>query len=186
MVEIENNIIKRAARGDTDSFEVIYRKFSRFVYHVAYRMVDDSLDAEEIVQDVFMRVFDQLKHFRFESSLKTWVYRVTVNMTLNFRKKRSRQRTDAVTYQENIQMETKIVKPSWGDREEAQNRINRLLDVLNIDQRACIVLRNMEGLSYEEIAQTLNININTVRTRLKRAREKMLSLKEEVMKNEIS
>ncbi len=70
-------------------------------------------------------------------------------------------------------------------QEDYQNIIDRLLNSLNPDQRMCIILRNIEGLSYEDIAQTLNTNINTVRTRLKRAREKLLSLKEEVMSHEI-
>ena len=81
--DISNDVIAQAASGDTGAFEKIYRVFSGFTYSIAFRMVNDPQDAEEIVQDVFMRVFGQLSKFRFESSLKTWIYRIAVNTTLN-------------------------------------------------------------------------------------------------------
>ena len=185
MADISNDIIMQAARGNVASFEKIYRAFSSFAYRVALRMVDDPLDAEEIVQDVFVRVYNQLKNFRFEASLKTWIYRITVNTTLNFRRKRSTQRERIKEYRENARVEERLIKPSFAEGLDHQNRIDKLLNALNPDQRMCIILRNIEGLSYEEIAQSLRIKINTVRTRLKRAREKLLLIKQEVVKDEV-
>lgn len=182
---ISDELIVRAAGGDTESFEVIYRAFNRFVYQVAFRMVDDPLDAEEIVQDVFVRVFHQLRSFRFEASLKTWIYRITVNTTINVRKKRTRQRDKIKEYREEMHKQAQVTKPRYAEEEDAQNKVQQLLSILNDDQRLCLVLRVIEGLSYEEIARTLQININTVRTRLKRAREKLLSVKQEVVGDEV-
>jgi len=184
MDELSDDIIELAAQGDIAAFERIYRSCGSFVYRVALRMVDHPQDAEEIVQDVFVRVYEQLTRFRFESSLKTWIYRIAVNMSLNYRKKRSRIRSRTAEFRENIQMQGGSEKPDFGEGDDHRQRMNRILGHLNADQRMCIILRS-EGLSYEEIAQTLTININTVRTRLKRAREKLMSVRKEVMSHDI-
>lgn len=185
MAEISDDTVAKAADGDMAAFEAIYRAFSGFAYRVALRMVDDREDAEEIVQDVFLRVHGQLKNFRFEASIKTWIYRIAVNTTLNFRKKRNRTRARLTKYRDEMRYGQEEVKPAFAQSEDHENLVSRLLNALNPDQRACIVLRAIEGLSYEEIAETLAINLNTVRTRLKRAREKLLTIRSEVMNDEI-
>ena len=82
MNSIDYQTIKRAAKGDLRSFEAIYRAYGGLVYRVAVRMVNNREDAEEVVQDVFLRIYDQLEKFRFESALKTWIYRIAINTTL--------------------------------------------------------------------------------------------------------
>jgi RNA polymerase sigma-70 factor, ECF subfamily len=181
MQDITQETLTKAAQGDLKAFETIYRESSSFVYNVAFRVVGRKEDAEEVVQEVFLTVHHKLKDFRFESSFKTWIYRVTVNQAINMAKKTAKTRDKMTAYDEEVHpipvaadIETKI------EKEHNEELVEELLSAVNPDQRACVVLCNIEGLSYEEIAKTLKININTVRSRLKRAREKMLSLKKQV------
>lgn len=185
MLDITDDIIKEAASGDMQAFEKIYRSFSGLVYSLALRVLKQPQEAEELTQDVFVKIFHQLKSFQFQSSLKTWIYRIAVNTALNQAKKISRERKNANVYQKDIESETRIQKPEIKDTESQEKMVNLLLSHLNEDQRTCVILRNIEGLSYQEIADTLKIKINTVRTRLKRAREKLLSVKKEVSHHEI-
>jgi len=186
MSEITEEQIRLAAQGDVEAFEKIYRTYSKFVYNVAYRVVQHMEDAQEITQEVFLIVHRKLESFQFQSSLKTWLYRVTTNTSLNYVKKRSRKQkresTELIEDYHSYEAKNNVERPEDNlHKQDNEGLIQQLLNHLNPDQRACIVLRNMEGLSYEEIAETLQININTVRTRLKRAREKLLAIKSEVM-----
>src|SRR5665213_3151182 len=117
----------------------------------------------EVAQEVFMIIFHKLKDFRFESSFKTWAYRITANYAINFSKKSSRSKT--VPYEDAFG-EGAVVNDVQikMDQEHQSQLVENLLAELNPDQRACVVLRDIQGLSYEEIAQSLNININTVRS----------------------
>src|SRR5579863_9189689 len=93
MEDIEKDILIRASQGDMQAFEDVYKASSSFVYNVAYRVVNNREDALEVAQEVFMIIHDKLKTFRFESSFKTWVYRITANNAINFAKKSSRTKT---------------------------------------------------------------------------------------------
>jgi len=179
MEDINKDILLKASQGDMPAFELVYKASSSFVYNVALRVVNNREDALEVSQEVFMIIYHKLSSFRFESSFKTWVYRITANCAINFAKKYSRTKTVPFeeAYGEGSVLNEAHVKIDQDHKEEI---VAQLLEQLNTDQRACVVLRDMQGLSYEEIAQSLNININTVRSRLKRAREKLLSLKRQV------
>ena len=158
------------------AFEEIYKALSSFVYSVALRITNNADDTKEVTQDVFVKIYKNLKRFRFQSSFKTWIYRITANAALNTLKRSSRetgQRADC-----DIVLKSKDDRHTITqgiDREVNRKLLSSLLDVLNPDQRACIVLREIEGLDYKEISTALNININTVRSRLKRARETLLA-----------
>lgn len=176
MENIDEDILIKASQGDIQSFELLYKASCGFVYNVAYRVVNNREDAFEVAQEVFMIIHHKLKTFRFESSFKTWVYRITANTAINYAKKMSRTKT--VPYEEAIgedAVDSEVLTQM--DQEHQNQLVENLLAQLNPDQRACVVMREIQGLSYEEIAQALNININTVRSRLKRSREKLLSLK---------
>ena len=184
MQDISKEVLEKAAGGDLKSFEIIYRAAASFVYNVAYRIVYNKQDAEELTQEVFMNVYRNLKSFRFQSSFKTWVYRIAANCAINYSKKISRERDRKKEYYENLNP-WQIFTESKIGTESQKEAVGLLLKTLNSDQRMCVVLRNIEGLSYREISDTLKISINTVRSRLKRAREKLLAMKREVIKNEL-
>jgi len=186
MENIFDDIIKKAAGGDQEAFESIYRSFSKFVYNVAWRIVSKHEDAEEVTQEVFLIIYRKLNTFQFKSLLKTWIYRVTINTAVNYAKKLTKVKSKTTEYNEQIHcagvlgdIETQM------DKEQNENLISALLNTLTLDQRTCMVLRNIEGLSYQEIADALSININTVRSRLSRGREALLQLRKEVIKNEV-
>ncbi len=180
MEAIPRELIEQAQAGDIEAFEKIYRAASGLVYSVALRVTGNRQEAEEITQDVFVKIYRSIRDFRFESSFKTWAYRIAMNTALNAYKRMARdmhRREDFDTVIETRAADTDTVKELVGqeERQQRETLLESLLTLLNPDQRACIVLREIEGLSYEEIAQVLRVNINTVRSRLKRARETLLA-----------
>jgi len=178
MVNISDEIIVNAAQGDQDAFESIYRAFSKFVYNIAWRIVSTHEDAEEVTQEVFITVYRKLNMFRFQSSLKTWVYRITINTAISYSKKMSSTKNRTMEYNDQIHSVGALGDAVQKiDKEQNEIFISQLLDALTPEQKTCMVLRNIEGLSYQEIADTLQININTVRSRLSRGREALLQFR---------
>lgn len=186
MQEITDDILTKASQGDVGCFKEIYKAAGGFVYNVAFRVVGSKEDAEEVTQEVFLTLHRKLKEFRFQSSFKTWVYRITVNHAINYAKKAKKDRHNAVEYDKNLNA-VPVAAQARADMEqkEKEHLVKTLLSNLNPDQRACVVLRNIEGLSYQEIAASLGININTVRSRLKRAREALMTFGKEVVNHEL-
>lgn len=182
MDNITEEIIHLAQEGDEHSFEEIYKAYFGFVANVSYRIVSTKEEAEEICQEVFMTIYRKLCDFRQKSSLKTWIYRITINSAIKYSQKRSKEKKRTVEYDNNTPLASheKNIRDKI-DHEEKEKIVQELLNHLNLEQRTCIVLRTMEGLSYKEIADTLKIPINTVRSRIKRARESMLALRKEVI-----
>jgi len=184
MNDITQNTIIEAAGGDIRAFEDIYRHYSSYVYTLSYRVVGNAEDAEEVAQDVFVKIYKNLRKFKFGSALKTWIYRITANEAINFVKRNNKKRK--INYHiadlENIARSPEVDE----GLEDAKDVVRSMLRVLPVEQRACVVLRNMQGLKYDEIAKVLKINVNTVRTRLRRAREKLISLyRGKEMENEV-
>jgi RNA polymerase sigma-70 factor (ECF subfamily) len=177
MPDISDDIIVKASQGDLGAFETIYKTLAGFVYNVALRVTRNREDAQEVSQEVFLIMHRKLKEFRGDSSLKTWVYRITVNHAINAAKK-SGSKNKTVEYEDSLAPAVENDVHREIQKEHDRHAVDQILNVLNEEQRVCVVLRNIEGLSYEEIAETLKININTVRSRLKRARERILSQKQ--------
>lgn len=175
MIDIALDTLERASQGDIGAFEQVYKAASGFVYNVAFRITHNNADAEEVVQDVFMKIYHHLKDFQFRSAFKTWVYRITMNTAINRYRKSAREESDRVDYDN-------ISEALPGDHSTAEDviqsdneaRLNALLELLSPEHKACLILREIEGLSYQEIAVALKIPVNTVRSRLKRARQALL------------
>ena len=180
---IDDDTIREAAAGDQEAFAQIYRQAAKYVYHVAWRIVKTHTDAEEVTQEVFITMYRKLNTFAFRSAFKTWIYRMTINTALNYVKKNSRPSEQAVYDEQKHAVSSLHDMQKSVDKEHNDLLIDQLLKMLPEDQRICIVLRNIEGMSYQEMADTLEININTVRSRLSRARESLLKVKNEVMGN---
>ena len=165
-------LVKAAAGGDINAFEEIYRLTQGFVYSVAMRVTQNHAAADDVAQEVFIKLYSSLKGFQFASSFKTWVYRITVNTAINYYHKSGREqkiKSDRDLVMEHREREESPLRA--GEQEDNKRLVDLLLAKLNPDQRACVVLREIEGLDYKEIAGALKVNINTVRSRLKRARE---------------
>jgi RNA polymerase sigma-70 factor (ECF subfamily) len=175
MKNIPGETIKKAATGDMKAFRAIYNVASSYVYTVSMKVTHNKEDAEEVTQDVFLSLYRNLAKFQFRSSFKTWLYRITLNKAINKLKKRNRHTKRSVEYEsEKHDIFVAKAENAKDDKEYNEKIVEDLLKVLPPDQKACIILRNVQGLSYKEISQILKINLNTVRTRLKRAREKLI------------
>lgn len=173
--DISKELIVKAGNGDMKAFEEIYRLTSGFVYNVALRIARRHAEAEDITQEVFIKMHSALPQFGFRSSCKTWLYRITTNTAISRCRKFGREANLAAKYREHLEIEAQqgqAAGPASAD--ENEKIIGDMLARLEDDQRACVVLREMEGLSYDEIAKILNIPLNTVRSRLHRARETLL------------
>jgi RNA polymerase sigma-70 factor (ECF subfamily) len=177
MREIAKSTIEMAARGDMAAFEEIYKQCSPTVYTIAFGVTRNRQDAEEATQDVFVKIFRGLKNFRFGSSFSTWLYRITVNTAINIYRKHARRGVESSQYDE--LKDTRTVVPDMQrqetDRKDVGARVAALLDNISPENRSCIVLREIEGFDYKEMAGVLKIPLNTVRSRLKRAREALIA-----------
>lgn len=157
------------------------------VFGVSYRLLRDSEEAEDLAQDVFVTVFKRLDTFRGESSLRTWIYTIALNLSRNRLRTRDRrsyrdhqsldEHTDAIQLAAGPRPESFGDDPTRGvDRREALVALNRALDALAPDAREVLVLRDLEELAYEDIAALLDLPIGTVKSRIFRARAALRQL----------
>lgn len=178
MQDLEKELIEKASKGDLEAFEKIYRLNVDFVYRVSLGLLGNKIDAEDITQEVFIKIYKNLKNFKFRSSLKTWIYRITLNTAISAYRRLKKNKI--VNYDDKLKVvDIKENSADFGEI-ESKDILNSLLGKLDYKYRICLILRELEGLSYKEIAEALNININTVRTHLMRARKELLKIKYEV------
>jgi len=162
--------------GDEKAFEVLVAEFERPIVRFLYRYLGNLEEAKEVCQDVFIKVFRGLPRFQNHCSLKTWIYRITLNTVLNEKRRWYQRLKDRFMGLEGIS-QTKF--DSLPDPEmsltmsERCRRVNLALRKLRPDHRAILVLRDLEGLSYQEVSAALGLNIGTVKSRLARARQEM-------------
>lgn len=174
----EASLIQRCAAHDEDACAELVTEHQRLVYQLSLNLLNDHNEALDLSQEVFLRVFRTIHTFRGHSSLRTWIYRIVVNQARNRQRWwRRRHRAQQVSLDQHIQDHGDLPETvsSGPDRLVGQKqlgeRIRRALDGLPFDQKTAIVLREIDGLSYEEIGFSLGIAIGTVKSRLARARE---------------
>jgi RNA polymerase sigma-70 factor (ECF subfamily) len=178
--------VERARRGDETAFRWLIRRYQRAVYGIALRMLRDPEEAQDVSQDVFLRVFSHLDRFDPNQSLSTWIYRITSNRCIDLLRKR---RQDTVSLDEPLgdgegAPAREIAAPDPDplvalERKEAMERVEAALERLPEPYRAMLVLRHQEHLSYEAIAEALEIPLGTVKARIHRARARLRELLEE-------
>ena len=174
----EAALIQRCAAGDEAASAELVAEHQRMVVQLAVNLLGDREEALDLSQEVFLKVFRTIHRFRGQSSLRTWIYRIVVNQARNkHRFWRRRHRADQISLDLHISTHGDFL-PSGGltpDRVFAQkelaSRLEQALDALPFDQRTAIVLREIDGLSYEEIAYSLGVAVGTVKSRLTRARQ---------------
>jgi RNA polymerase sigma-70 factor (ECF subfamily) len=175
----EAALIQRCAAGDEDACSELVAEHQRMVYQLSLNLLNDHNEALDLSQEVFLRVFRTLHGFRGQSALRTWIYRIVINQARNRQRWwRRRHRSQQVSLDDHIHAHGELPAPGNGgspDRilgqKQLAERIRRSLDRLPFDQRTAIVLREIDGLSYEEIGYSLGIAVGTVKSRLARARE---------------
>ena len=182
----EAALVQRCATGEESACAELVADHQRMVLQLAMNLLGDRDEALDLSQEVFLRVFRTIHRFRGQSSLRTWIYRIAVNQARNrHRFWRRRHRADQVSLDQHIATHGELL--SSGDskpdrmfaQKELAERLQRALDHLPFDQRTAIVLREIDGLSYEEIAFSLGVAVGTVKSRLTRARQALrLELRE--------
>ena len=161
-------LVDAIRRGDAGSREALYHRFKRRVYALAVRIVG-SVDAEEVAQEAFIRIFRGLTKFRGDAALATWIYRLAVNAALSHRSRRGTGPQAELGDDVGTQMS---VEPVRGDA-VLRARIERALARLPIGYRTVIVLHDVEGLEHEEVAQILGCHVGTSKSQLHKARARL-------------
>jgi RNA polymerase sigma-70 factor (ECF subfamily) len=174
----EAAFVQRCAAGDEAAFAELVAEHQRMVVQLAINLLGDQDEALDLSQDVFIRVFRTIGQFRGQSALRTWIYRIAINQARNrHRFWRRRRRADQVSLDAHVAAhgDLRCGEEAGPDRilaqKELAERLRHALDALPFDQRTVIVLREVDGLSYEEIAFSLSVAVGTVKSRLTRARQ---------------
>ncbi|TMA07374.1 MAG: sigma-70 family RNA polymerase sigma factor [Deltaproteobacteria bacterium] len=168
----DRELVQKARDGDRSAFNQLILKYRNRVMGIATRMIGDQTEAEDLAQDVFVKVFHGLEDFQGDALFSTWLYRITTNSCLNQRKKRSlRTRMHESLEAAELILPTSSSNPhTLLERKELKVCVEKAIQALPREQRMVLVLRDIEWLSYEEIADCLALELGTVRSRLHRAR----------------
>jgi len=189
-------LIKQYRNGDSASMEQLVLKYQNRIYNVILKICADPDDAAELTQETFVKVIENLDKFEGRSGFYTWTFRIAVNLTLNYCQRNSRlafRSLDAEQDQQDDSKVKQVLKDFLSDDSspdpaaEVQNKelyriAARTLMGLDEEHRAVIVLRDIEGMSYARIAEVLDIELGTVRSRLSRARSKMRDILEAILR----
>jgi RNA polymerase sigma-70 factor (ECF subfamily) len=182
-------LIDRSRNGDRSAFDSLIRKYEKRAYQYAYRLTSNPEEASDVVADAFVRVYNALHHFKGNSAFSTWLYRIITNCFLDSRKKQNNRPTvsleaSVMTSDGEVERQVEDSGPTpdlLAERNEREVRVEAAVALLPEYQRAMIVMYHAEMLSYEEIAEALDLPIGTVKSRLNRAR---ISLREALVKDE--
>jgi RNA polymerase sigma-70 factor (ECF subfamily) len=175
----EAALIQRCAAGDEDACSELVSEHQRMVYQLSLNLLGDHNEALDLSQEVFLRVFRTIHQFRGQSALRTWIYRIVVNQARNRQRWwRRRHRNQQISLEEHIrdhgdppELNNGAAPDRMFGQKQLAERIRVALDQLPFDQKTALVLREIDGLSYEEIGFSLGIAVGTVKSRLARARE---------------
>lgn len=172
----EDKLISRAAAGDGAAFSELMTMHEKRMYAVALRMCANREDAQDCLQDAMLRVYRSIGGFKGQSSFSTWVYRITMNTCLDeLRRRKTRSASSLDTMLEGGWSPTDGENGPEKQAVASEQRrvLNRAIADLPEDMRSAIVLRDVQGFSYEEIAEMLEVNIGTIKSRISRGREKL-------------
>lgn len=180
-MENEHKLIKQAKNGNTEAFETLIINYEKLVYNIIYRMMGNEEDTYDLSQETFIKVYTKIHQFDGTSKFSTWLYRIATNTCLD--ELRRRKGKETLSMDQKIQGEEGYITPEQEDKgenieekilvKEEKQMIERALAKVNKTNRATLVLRDVEQLSYDEIAEILNISLGTVKSRIARGRQQM-------------
>lgn len=178
---ITTDLIKKSQNGNMETFESLVTMYQARIFGLCLKLTCNRDDAEDLAQEVFIKAFHSLKGFRLEADFGTWLHRIAVNMWLNVKKKNSR--ATYVSLDDPISTESGEVSREVADEDnekdplaslvevEFRGQVRQALEQLTREHKAVLVLRDMEGYSYEEIARLTDTSLGTVKSRINRARQ---------------
>ena len=182
---VEGQFIERLKRGDAAAFETLVNERSGEIYGLLYRLTENNEEARDLTQETFLRAFQSIQHFRGESDLRTWIYRIAINQARNrWRWWRRRRRDATVSLDSSAEnggptlvatLKSESVPSPEQDTlaHEREKVLRTALKSLRRVYRETVILRDIEGFAYEEIAATLEISVGTVKSRLARGRQEL-------------
>ncbi|MEW6661484.1 MAG: RNA polymerase sigma factor [Bacillota bacterium] len=175
----ESDLIKQSKQGDVQAFECLVLQYQRQVYSVAYRFMGNHEDASDLAQEAFVRAFQSISKFREEASFKTWIHHIVANVCRDELRRRNRHPVSSLN--EPVFMEDSEVYRQTADwsmapdrlyeHKETQVYLHNLINSLSPEFRMVVVMRELQGFSYEEIAAIMDCSLGTVKSRLSRARQ---------------
>lgn len=178
--EHEKRCIQRTLNGDVNAFEELVRSYEKNVYHLALRILGSPEDAEDATQEVFLKAYRSLSRFQNDSKFSVWLYRIVTNQCTDMLRARKRRPVQSLTVQNEDEEEDTLPIPDERfspekllDSKLTRESVQRGLASLSDDARQILLLREMRGLSYEEIGSLLGLEPGTVKSRIFRARKKL-------------
>lgn len=188
---LEADVVKRARRGDLDAYDELVKRYQERIYATLYHMTGNHEDANDLAQEAFIKAFSALKSFKGGSSFYTWLYRIAVNKTINFLKQRKNKYhlslNDMDFNAEHDPDLMALISDKTPNRDialsELQKKLNEALLKLSEPHRMVVVLHDVQGMSHDEIAEIMDCNIGTVRSRLFYARQQLQGFLAEYIKS---
>ena len=168
----DSECVQRIQQGETDAFELLVRRHQTSIFNLIYRMLGDYDEAAEIAQEAFLSAYKSIDQFRGEANFSTWLYRIALNHASTRRNIIAAWRQRTVPLDGADPIDERVVDPALlVEQREIQQRVQIALNSLPSDDASIIVLKDLQDVSYEEMATMLNIPLGTVKSRLHRARQ---------------
>jgi RNA polymerase sigma factor (sigma-70 family) len=189
--ESDKELVARAQQGDTRAFDDLVRKYTSRLYGLVYNMTSNREDTADLLQDIFAKAYRSLSRFMGKSSFYTWIYSISVNMTLNFLKKRGRHiKVSLDDVDTGIQNDPDFIKVTTSatstlrevNIHELQKRLNEAMMKLSEDHRTVVTLYDVQGYQHSDISKILGVSEGTVRSRLFYAHRQLQSLLDDFVK----
>ena len=178
--ELESQCIQRVLEGDANAFETLVHAYEKTVYNLALRTLGNREDAEDVTQEAFLKAYRSLSSYRGDSKFSVWLYRIVSNLCLDLLRAKKRRPTQSLNVENEEGEEDELDIPDEQfspehllDRKLTRESVQRGLASLPDDARQILLLREIQGLSYEEIGQTLDLDPGTVKSRIFRARKRL-------------
>jgi RNA polymerase sigma-70 factor (ECF subfamily) len=176
--DLEKLLIKKSQSGDVESFELLISSYDKRAYNIAYRIMGNEEDAKDMAQEALLRVFKSLKDFKGQAAFSTWLYRIVTNVCLDELRRRKNEKYVSIdstihTDSGELHMELcsdKETPENIYERVEQRELIKNAIKEMSEDYRSVIILRDIQGFSYEEISVILDCSLGTVKSRINRAR----------------
>jgi RNA polymerase sigma-70 factor (ECF subfamily) len=174
-------LVGLAQEGNIEAFETLVERYHSRIYSLTYQMTSNREDAEDLTQEIFIKALQALPKFKGKSSFYTWLYRIGINKTINYRKKRNRRRPLSLDSLEEEKGEGIALRE--GDKQcspdrdmrlqELKVKLNEAIDTLSEKHRTVVIMHDIEGVKHEEIAKIVGVSVGTVRSRLFYARQQL-------------
>ncbi len=189
--DVDAELVARVKAGDKKAFDLLVLKYQRKIMRLLSRMIRDQAEVEDVAQEAFIKAYRALPQFRGDSAFYTWLYRIAINTARNWLSSNSRrpstpssyENEDGETFDEMDNLTDNTTPESELASRQIAQTVNKAIEDLPEDLRTAIVLREIEGMSYEDIAQSMNCPIGTVRSRIFRAREAIATKLRPMMAN---